>query len=81
MCNEGNTQNSYETLCAIWYYLYNFKREKHLWRSDTFSKVAGQLTLTPERFSVFIVNFEHASHLFIVFLMLTLMRKYLFAGF
>ena len=29
-------------LCAIWYHLYNFKkREKHPWRSVTFSKVAG----------------------------------------
>ena len=24
-------------LCAIWYYLYNSKREKHLWRSVTFT--------------------------------------------
>ena len=28
--------------CAIWYHLQNFKkREKHLWRSATFIKVAG----------------------------------------
>ena len=28
--------------CAIWYNLYNLKkREKHTWRSATFSKVAG----------------------------------------
>ena len=32
-----------ETLCAIWYHLYNLKkREKHPWRSVTFSKVPGQ---------------------------------------
>ena len=29
-------------LCAIRYHLYNFKkREKHPWRSVTFSKIAG----------------------------------------
>ena len=28
--------------CAIWYHWYNFKkREKHPWRSFSFSKVAG----------------------------------------
>ena len=32
----------YETLCAIWYHLYNIrKRVKLPWRSLTFSKVAG----------------------------------------
>ena len=30
-------------LCAIWYHLYNLKqREKHPWRSDTFSKVQAE---------------------------------------
>ena len=34
--------SSYVTLGAIWYHLYNFKkREKHRWRSVTFSKVPG----------------------------------------
>ena len=28
-------------LCAIWYYLCNFKNVKHPWKSVTFSKVAG----------------------------------------
>ena len=30
-----------KTFCAIWYRLYNLKREKHPWKSVTFSKVAG----------------------------------------
>ena len=32
----------YVMCCAVWYHLYNLKkREKHLWKSVTFSKVAG----------------------------------------
>ena len=27
--------------CAIWYHVYNFKSEKHPWKSVTFSKAAG----------------------------------------
>ena len=38
--------------CAIWYHLYNFKKhEKHRWRSATFSKVAGYVTLLHCSFS------------------------------
>ena len=33
---------TFETLCAIWYHLYNFKkREKHPWKNTSFSKAAG----------------------------------------
>ena len=38
-------------------------------------KLCSKLTIkTPERGRVFIVNFEHISHLFLVFLLLTLNR-------
>ena len=38
---DTDTQ-SHVMLCAIWYNLCNLKeREKHPWRSVTFSKVAG----------------------------------------
>ena len=44
---SGSTQTFY----LIWYHLYNLKkREKHPWRSDTFSEVAGfwyQIVLVP----------------------------------
>ena len=32
---------SFVMCCTIWYHLLNLKREKHPWRSVTFSKVAG----------------------------------------
>ena len=47
---------TYVISCAIWYRLYNFKkREKHPWRSVTFSNVAGvKLTFLHQCFSRFL---------------------------
>ena len=39
---EMGQLNSNETLCAIWYHLYNLENvKKHPWRSAIFSKVVG----------------------------------------
>ena len=53
---ERNPDLLYVMLCAILYHFYNSKNvKKQPWRSVNFSKVAV----------VFIVNFEHISHLFL----------------
>ena len=41
-----NSNWIYETVCAIWYHLYNLKKsKKHPWRSATFRSVQSPATL------------------------------------
>ena len=51
--------------------IYMFKVDNRITRKSC--EICSKLTIkTPERLGVFIVNFEHISHLFLVFLLLTL---------
>ena len=65
---------------VIYYPAGNYMLKVNKRNTRTMCKLCSKLTIkTPERlrwrrFSVFIVNFEHVSHLVLVFLLLTLSR-------